>query len=76
MIRTDLLSLQSPNRGGVSQTLKIALIGDPCFELAMAPALYWARTLWMSANSPALSTTPLPQVLSWWRQADKSTGGT
>ena len=69
-LRRALLHAHSPSGTGISLRLRLALLQDPAWEAAVAPALQWSRQVW-KASTPELecpAELTINEMLDMWRR--------
>ena len=65
-LRAHLLKAHKPNHGGVSFTLRLAVIGDPCCKEALAPAYMWAKLVWQALCAPIEAMPCVRELVTMW----------
>ena len=69
-VRVTLLQATQPRRGA-SLRLRLAVLGDPAWGPALAPALMWVSLLW-KASSPCATASPIgvKELRDLWLRAE------
>jgi hypothetical protein len=70
-LRSTLLSESPPRQQGVSLTLRLAVLGDPAWKEALAPARTWARLVWSSLTAPLLGMPTTGELMRMWNASAK-----
>ena len=68
-LRKVLLASQAPRHRGNSLTCRLALLGDPCWKEAVAPALQWVNQLWLAVTAPDAAVCRAAQLMQLWKDS-------